>query len=215
MLKTNILISILSLTLLNSAAFAASSDFSTGDDSWRAAGDADGPLSWQANGGNPGGHVSIDDLTIGGVTFFIAPAKFLGNQSAALGSNLTFDLQQIYSGSPSQFDDADVILQGAGLTLVFDIGDHPANGAWTSYSVPLIADGWRLNSLSGAAASDEQFIAVLSDLSALKIRAEYRTGPDIGLLDNVTLVPEPSTYGMLLIGLGAFAALGRRRRNQA
>lgn len=215
MLKMNILTSILGLALLNSTAFAANSDFSTGDDGWKAAGDADGPLIWHANGGNSGGYVSIDDLTIGGVTFFIAPAKFLGNQSAAFGSNLTFDLQQVYSGSPNQFDDADVILQGAGLTLVFDTGYHPANGAWTSYSVPLIANGWKLNSLSGAAVSDEQFITVLSDLSALKIRAEYRTGSDIGLLDNVTLVPEPSTYGMLLIGLSAFAALGWRRRNQA
>lgn len=215
MLKINILTGILGLALLNSTAFAATSDFSIGDDGWKAEGDSEGPLTWQANGGNPGGHVSIDDLTIGGVTFFVAPAKFLGNQSAALGSNLTFDLQQVYSGAPNQFDDADVILLGAGLTLVFDTGYHPANGQWTSYSVPLIADGWKVGSLSGAAASDEQFVAVLSGLNALKIRAEYRTGTDIGLLDNVALVPEPSTYGMLLIGLSTFAALGWRRRNQA
>lgn len=207
--KIHVFISILGLTLLNSTAFAASSNFSTGDDGWTAAGDASGPLTW-----NPGGYVSIDDQTIGGVTFFIAPTKFLGNQSAAFGTHLTFDLQQIYPGSPNQFEDGDVILQGAGLTLVFDTGYYPANGAWTSYAVPLIAsEGWRVSSLNGSAASDEQLLAVLSDLSALKIRAEYQSGPDTGLLDNVALVPEPSTYGLMLIGLSAFAAMGWRRRN--
>lgn len=196
------------------AAVAATSQFNTDADGWVAQGDSEGPLSWVATGGNPGGHVLIDDLTTGGVTYFIAPAKFLGNQFAALGTNLLFDLQQVYSGSPSQFSSPDVVLQGDGLTLVYNFGaasNYPANGSWTSYVVPLVAAQWQLNSFSGAAPTGLQMSAVLGDLTALKIRAEFRSGSDIGHLDNVSLVPEPASLALLLAGLGIVGLAARRR----
>lgn len=196
------------------ASLATSSHFDTNDEGWIAQGDSEGPLTWVATGGNPGGHVLIDDLTTGGVTYFVAPAKFLGNQSAALGTNLLFDLQQVYSGSPSQFSSPDVVLQGASLTLVYNFGgasNYPANGSWTSYVVPLVAAQWQLNSFSGAAPSGLQMSAVLGDLTALKIRAEFRSGPDVGHLDNVSLVPEPAALALLLAGLGVVGLAARRR----
>jgi len=119
--------------------------------------DAEG---WSATGGNPGGNVFIDDLTTGGVTYFVAPSLFLGNFAGALGSQLTFDLMQRYPGGPNQFNDEDVILSGGGLTVVYDTANNPVNNGWTSYSVPLSPTGWRLGSLSGATPTDEQFLAV-------------------------------------------------------
>ncbi|WP_020163854.1 laminin B domain-containing protein [Methyloversatilis discipulorum] len=191
---------------------AATSTFDTDAEGWSAQGDIEGPLTWSATGGNPGGNVFIDDLTTGGVTYFVAPSLFLGNFAGAFGSQLTFDLMQRYPGGPNQFDAEDVILSGGGLTVVYDTANNPVNNGWTSYSVPLSAAGWRLNTLSGIAPTEEQFLAVLSNLSSLRIRAEYQTGADVGYLDNVALVPEPTTVLMLLSGIGCVAFAARRKR---
>lgn len=191
---------------------AATSRFDTDTEGWFAQGDSEGPLTWVASGGNPGGHVQIDDLTTGGVTYFVAPAKFLGNQSAALDSLLTFDLMQVYPGGANQFDSPDVVLKGAGLTLAFDTSPNPNNGSWTAYAVPLSAGAWHLNSLGGALATQVQMGAVLANLTGLSIRAEYQTGPDVGHLDNVVLVPEPASLALLLAGLGVVGLAARRTR---
>lgn len=193
-------------------ALAVTSTFDTDAEGWSAQGDIEGPLTWSATGGNPGGNVFIDDLTTGGVTYFVAPSLFLGNFAGAFGSQLTFDLMQRYPGGPNQFDAEDVILSGGGFTVVYDTANNPVNNGWTSYSVPLSAAGWRLNTLSGIAPTEEQFIAVLSNLSSLRIRAEYQTGADVGYLDNVALVPEPTTVLMLLSGIGCVAFAARRKR---
>ena len=191
---------------------AATSRFATDAEGWIAQGDSQGPLTWVATGGNPGGHVQIDDLTTGGVTYFVAPAKFLGNQGAAAGSLLTFDLMQVYPGGADQFNSPDVVLKGAGLTLAFDTSPNPANGGWTSYAVPLSAGAWHLNTLGGALATPTQMAAVLADLASLAIRAEYQTGPDVGHLDNVVLVPEPASMALLLAGLAGVMLVVRRQR---
>ncbi|MFO1321833.1 MAG: laminin B domain-containing protein [Burkholderiales bacterium] len=196
-------------------ALAATSTFDTGTEGWTAQGDVEGAIQWIGTGGRPGGHVFIDDRTVGGVTYFVAPAAFRGDRSGALGTNLTFDLQQVYPGSPNQFDSSDVILEGNGQTLVFDTTANPTNGAWTSYAVPLSAPGWKVSALSGAAATPEQFAAVLANLTALKIRAEYQTGADVGHLDNVALVPEPGTWAMLLAGVCCLGLAFRRGRTSA
>ena len=193
-------------------ALAVTSTFDTDAEGWSAQGDIEGPLTWSATGGNPGGNVFIDDLTTGGVTYFVAPSLFLGNFAGAFGSQLTFDLMQRYPGGPNQFDAEDVILSGGGFTVVYDTANNPVNNGWTSYSVPLSAAGWRLNTLSGSAPTEEQFLAVLSNLSSLRIRAEYQTGADVGHLDNVALVPEPTTVLMLLSGIGCVAFAARRKR---
>jgi hypothetical protein len=191
---------------------AATSTFDSDAEGWSALGDIEGPLTWSATGGNPGGNVFIDDLTTGGVTYFVAPALFHGNFAGAFGTQLTFDLMQRYPGGANQFNDEDVILSGGGLTVVYDTANNPVNNGWTSYSVPLSPTGWRLNTLSGSAPTDEQFLAVLSNLNSLRIRAEYQTGADVGYLDNVALVPEPTTILMLLSGIGCVAFAARRKR---
>ena len=89
----------IAFALFASAAEATTSTFSVDTEGWVGQGDTQGPLTWSGSGGNPGGHVFIDDLTTGGVTYFVAPPKFLCNQSGALGSFLTFDLRQVFSGN--------------------------------------------------------------------------------------------------------------------
>ncbi len=166
----------------------ASSTFDTDVDGWTAAGDFASPLTWVAVDGNPDGTVSILDAVIGGVTYFVASAKFLGNHSDAYGKALTFDLRQVI-GAPSQFsNNNDVILVGAGITLVYDTPANPAvDGTWTSYVVPLTEAGWRIGNSGGVAATKVQMQSALAAITGLRIRAEYQSGPDTDYLDNVNL----------------------------
>ena len=73
-------------------AHAVVSNFDTDADGWTAAGDIEGPLTWTATGGNPAGHVLIDDLTTGGVTYFVAPLAFLGKTFEDDGLDFIVDL---------------------------------------------------------------------------------------------------------------------------
>ena len=202
---------IISCTALAPATLSAAivSTFETNTDGWSVVGDIVGPATFSSTGGNPGGHIFINDAVTGGVTYFVAPAKFLGDQSASYGTPFTFDLRQSYTGGANQFDDVDVFLVGAGLTLVFDAPVAPGNGVWTSYSFTLVETaGWRISSLAGVAPSQAQMQNVLGDITSIRLRAEFQTGADTGSLDNVVLVPEPSSALLLLSGA---LFLSRRR----
>ncbi len=199
------------------AGIIASSDFSANDDGWRISGDSTSSLPvYHATGGNPGGYIQAFDQVLGGVWFWDAPAKFLGNDSAAYGQTLTWD--QRMRGDGPLFDDYDVVLHGAGLTLVFHTSSVPTDPAWASYSVLLSETaGWQIGSLGGPAPTQAQFLSVLSNLDTLDIRGEFITGPDNGDLDNVVLhgssVPEPGSIALL--GVGAFGLMWYGRRSRA
>ncbi len=176
------------------------STFDSNTDGWTVVGDAAIPATFVATGGNPGGFLQVVDAVDGGVIYFVAPAKFLGNHSSAYGTNLQFDLMQFFTEAPDQFDDDDILLSGAGLTLAFDTATNPPNGAGSSYSVPLVETGWHLNSIAGAPATQAQMQSVLGNLTSLEIRGEFQTGADTDSIDNVRLVPEPSSVLLLLFG---------------
>jgi len=192
--------------------------FDAGTEGWSAAGDVAGPVTWLATGGNPAGHVELTDQVIGGVTYFVAPAKFHGDHSAAYGTSLTFDLRQSYPGSPNQFDDSDVILTSGGLTLVFNTPVNPSNNSWTSYDIFLNdLSGWHVSTLLGALATQAQIQATLANITDFRIRAEYQAGPDTDSLDNVFLfspsssVPDVgSTFSLLGLVVFGIVLLSRK-----
>jgi laminin B (domain IV) len=176
-------------------AASVTSTFNTDADGWSAAGDFATPVTWSATGGNPAGTVSIADSVTGGTTYFVAPAKYLGNHLDAYGKSLTFDLKQVI-GSANQFDNDDVILTASGLTLAYNTPSNPAlDGSWTSFQVPLTEAGWHVGSISGAAATQGQFQTVLTALTDLRIRAEYQSGADTDFLDNVQFPQMPTLPG--------------------
>ncbi len=135
-----------------------------------------------AAGGNPGGYIKASDTAAQGVWYFVAPPAFTGNVSAAYGKDLTFDMAQIYVGS--QFDGVDIQLVGERQTLVYDTPYNPQI-AWTWFRVPIVAGGWHVGGLDGPLATEAEMRTVLSDLHALRIRGEYRSGTDTAWLDNV------------------------------
>lgn len=123
--------------------------------------------------------------------FWQAPAKFLGDKSAAYGTSLEYDLKQLYASGTPLTTYPDVILAGAGMVLVTDAGPNPLT-TWTHYTVPLTeTSGWRITSLAGPVPTKEQFQAVLASLTALRIRGEFIDGGDKSAIDNVTLVSVP------------------------
>jgi len=175
------------LFLTTAVLHAQQSTFDADNENWGASGD---PLSsiatWVPTDGNPGGHIRVTDAATGGTWYFDAPPKFRGNKCDAYDRYLrwdqyTSDITQPYTGRP------DIVIEGAGLTLVFDNGQIPGL-TWTHYDVLLREDaGWRLGNLNGPVPTEAQFRAVLTNVSALRIRGEYRPGPDFGGLDNVVL----------------------------
>jgi hypothetical protein len=158
--------------------------FLQNDEGWTAEGD--GLLYYSPTAGNPPstGYIFIIDQTKGATFYFAAPAKFLGDASAAHGRALTFDLvwSQTSAGSDKAGDD--VIIEGAGLTLVAMLPEAPGLN-WTSYSIPLSTSGGWVHQGTDLLASAAEIQAVLGSLERLWIRGEFRHGAEQGGLDNV------------------------------
>ena len=166
----------------------ATSTFDTDAEGWTTDGDASCRPTpcYAATGGNPGGHINTGDGLQGVKFYFNAPAKFLGDASAAYGGELTFDMRQNVR-SINETNDVDVILVGAGLTLVYDTPRNPPT-IWFTYDVPLVETaGWRKGSLAGPAPSTAEMQAVLSSLTRLGLRGDFVFGQGTSYLDNVVL----------------------------
>ncbi|KAK1329286.1 LOW QUALITY PROTEIN: hypothetical protein QTO34_011467 [Cnephaeus nilssonii] len=117
--------------------------------------------------------------------YFVAPAKFLGNQQVSYGQSLSFDYRVDRGGRhPSAHD---VILEGAGLRItapLMPLGKTLPCGITKTYT-------FRLNEHPSSNWSPQlsyfEYRRLLRNLTALWIRAtygEYSTG----YLDNVTLI---------------------------
>lgn len=165
-----------------------SSFFNDDDEGWTVVGDAQKSSvtpDYIKEEGDPGGYISADDNATGGVWYWNAPEKFLGNRSSSYGKKISFSLKQ--SSTSKQFDASDIILHGNGKMIVLDLPDNP-DVTWTGYMVELDENaGWRYNNLNGSTVSKEYFQKIMADLTAIHIRGEYVEGADTGGLDNVIL----------------------------
>jgi hypothetical protein len=137
--------------------------------------------NWSATYGLIGGGIETEDWYA--ETFFSAPTKFLGNQSVAFGTDLQFDIYISYTDGRAY---PAVILHGVSKNLFYTIMTTPIN-TWAHRDIPLAGAGWKVNSSTGAAASDTDMLEVLSDLRGLYINAEWKSGPDLTYLDDVIL----------------------------
>ena len=178
------LFNLLIISILN----AQISTFETGTDGWKVEGDAQNQTAlptFKPTGGNPNGYAFSKDDATGGVWYWTAPKKYLGNKCNAYGRSFSFDL--VTSDISKQFDNSDIIIASPGAILYYNTQYNPGL-TWTNYSVQLDeTDLWHYNSLSGPLATKAQIQQVLMNVTAIKIRGEFQVGADAGGLDNVVL----------------------------
>jgi hypothetical protein len=162
------------------------SRFLQNDEGWTAVGD--GVLYYAPSGGNPSstGYIFIIDRAEGDVFYFNAPSRFRGNKAGAFGRYLAFDLIWSETEASDYKDAPDVILAGAGMTLTAQLPGLPGT-TWTHYDIALDPRGGWVHGDTGEAATAAQIQSVLGNISQLRIRGEFRTGPEQGGLDNVQL----------------------------
>ena len=173
---------LMALATTATAQYPVTSTFDTGSELWGYHNDANG-IHWAASTGNPGGLIYASDLTHGTLWYFVAPAKFRGDHTAAYGLTVEYDLKN--NGIGSIIDD-DIVLIGAGTWLAYRFVDNPGT-AWKHYAAMLREDaGWVIEGTS-TPPTTQQFLDVLSDVTAFRIRGEYISGSDTGYLDNVML----------------------------
>ncbi len=174
----------------------AISNFETSTEGWTTTGDAH-PPTWTATGGNPGGYLRIVDVGDGRLWTYSAPAKFLCDQSHAMGGVLSFDIWTTATDYVYPPAGPDVWVKGVnGLVLGARMAVQPAT-AWTHYEFPLLPSAWRLGDMLGPIPTDAEFASVLLAVESLRIRGEYSSLVDTGGLDNVflgSLTPCPADF---------------------
>lgn len=166
----------------------AFSEFDSDDEGWTFVGDGSA-LTWQADDGNPGGHVWLVNPGSGATAFWVAPPKFLGNRSAAFGGHLLFDLATSAAANGAFPDD--VRLRGGGLVLtLYDSIGPTTFPEWRSYRCVRLdtSSGWHVSTVTGPLATAGQIATVLASLEAIEIRADHNAGAETSHLDNVSLV---------------------------
>ena len=164
--------------------------------------DTDG---WTISGGgvpkkeHTPGQISAQDKEKGESWWWEAPEAFRGKKTDFYKRQLRFKLKTASSGnwvegalnvvvdklSPS-VKGHDIVLESSdGLTLVYDVRDHPKEN-WSSYCVPLdeSVKKWH-NRKSGKEATARDIQLVLKDLHVLQIRGKYEVGSDTGSLKEV------------------------------
>lgn len=212
--------SVMCLVSISSAGVLVESTFDANADGWLV-GDLFGggsPINptYLANGGNPGGFIQANDWFT--TNAFLAPSKFLSDQSAAFGGYLNFDLRVVSTDNQAYYA---VVLEGNGLQVGYNDGIPTTN--WTTFSIPLTGAGWlkNLNTIStigGDPITSLELQGVLGNLTALRILADWQTGSDWVDLDNVRLLsatatPVPASVLFMVTGLLGLA-FGARRKNR-
>lgn len=184
-----------------SANAAVLGTFDTDNEGWTTLGDVTS-YTHQSTGGNPDGWLRIVDAATGAIFYLIAPDNYLGDQSAANGTTLSFDalVESRSGGALAEF--GTITLSSSTDAYSVDNFDVPATiGAWETFSVPLTADAW--------GATETAWSNLLSDLTEIRIRMEMINGRETVGFDNFVFeVPEPASAALLSVGL---AAIARRR----
>ncbi|MGD1902844.1 MAG: laminin B domain-containing protein [Geitlerinemataceae cyanobacterium] len=153
---------------------------------------------------NSDGYIQSLDSVGGGLYFYQAPDRLLGDLSEFWQGYIGFDLaaDPVDAMSP-----ADIILGSDGVNLGLGLSFMPSS-EWQSYKVKIDVNvGWR-NLETGAQATEQEIFSVLSEVKSLQIRGDWssQSGTDASRLDNVFVsesVPEPgSALAILLFASG-------------
>eukprot|EP00297_Palpitomonas_bilix_P015130 CAMPEP_0113881966 /NCGR_PEP_ID=MMETSP0780_2-20120614/8679_1 /TAXON_ID=652834 /ORGANISM="Palpitomonas bilix" /LENGTH=214 /DNA_ID=CAMNT_0000868901 /DNA_START=420 /DNA_END=1064 /DNA_ORIENTATION=+ /assembly_acc=CAM_ASM_000599 len=130
------------------------------------------------------------------IWYFVAPSKFLGDQSAAYNGFLNFRLGhfEFSSGGKGMIRDFDVILESAFARISLGVKDVVPPWVGSSRSSLALSEygGWVVIE-TGLAPTRHQFVQVIASLTGLKIRGGYYHGFESTWIDAVTLVEGDGT----------------------
>jgi len=191
----------------DAATATVTSTFDSSLEGWTLAGNP--ALSHQATGGNPGGFARYDDTPgVEGDGWIVAPSEYLGEWSWLDGVGwLAWDHKILDPGEGGDILDGQAKISGPGGSAIYYSGSQFTE-QWQSFSASIAESAWLV--------TDGSWGAVLANVTELQIRIEsvHNDGPtlDIDGIDNVALVPEPSSLALLLIGA---VALRRRARDRS
>lgn len=188
------------------AAATITSTFDLSLEGWTLAGNP--ALSHQATGGNPGGFARYDD-TAGpaGDGWIVAPSEYLGDWSSLDGVGwISWDHKILDMGQGGEILDGQARISGPGGSAIYLSGGQFTE-QWQSYIAPLTESAWEV--------TDGSWSTLLGNVTELQllIEAVFNEGPtlDIDGIDNVALVPEPSSVTLLLFATLAVRCRWRRR----
>lgn len=205
-----------------------SSTFDTGVESWRA-----GFFTGAVGSGTStpvydpiNQWLRTSELLTSALDGLIAPAAYLGDFSAAFGGTISFDLANASSGPANNRGPLFIRTGTGGSTSYYakPLGIPSQNpGAPTQYVITLTGANFATAIDGTGAVTDAQLLAALADIDRLSVLTDWHTGGDTVTFDNFFLctadgcgapVPEPASWMLMIMGLGA-AGGALRRRNVA
>lgn len=178
-----------------------------------------GPDIYGAAPWDVGGYLRLADLA--GETGVYAPGEVLGDQSAAYGGNISFDVSDAFNDASPYVA---LILYSAGLAVSIPHAQPGTTGP-VNFSFDLTEAGFTVfngNTNPGSTpVTEAEFRSVLANLTGIGIRTEWNTGADDSTIDNVVFsgfgggapgaVPEPASWALMIVGFGLAGATLRRR----
>lgn len=143
--------------------------------------EGDGDFSVSNAQGNPGSSFLVDDDATGSINYAIAPARYLGDWSAALATDsLVMDIY-VESSDPDTIPGAlpafELVGPGGRATVLE--GLDLSRNTWNRVGVRLDSVEWNV--------SQGTWTDLLANVTLLRVRAEYITGNENVYLDNVRL----------------------------
>jgi hypothetical protein len=174
------------LAIFETASFATVvTTFDTDLEGWLITGD--NAFDWDSTGGNPGGCLDVNDLATGTHNYAVAPPRFLGDWSIATGADtITHDVFLINTSGGAHSTGTYVyrIAGPAGwATALNPEALYPPQSTWTTLKVSLDSSDWTIG--SGA------WTDILSDVTSLRINAEFVYGGEEVRMDNIGLSFSP------------------------
>lgn len=166
------------------------SDFSRSDEDWTTfEDDTSVPVKYDVMNKYIGiqSHPDPSAANPSGGAYFLAPSKYLGDQRASYNQDLTFKLR-INDASPRSGTEDIVIVGGGAKTTKITLSIVAQNNSLPSFQMQEYRIRLHENPEFGwnPSLSAKDFMAVLANITAIKIRGTY-VSQGIGFLDDVSL----------------------------
>jgi hypothetical protein len=162
------------------------STFDTDLDGWAVNGD--NSALWQATGGNPGGCLDVNDAVSGIMNWAIAPRKFHGDWSVfSLTDSICFDIYEVNTSGGTWVTVEHIWIEGPlGRAWAVDpaLPTPPPSATWLTAKIPIDPAHWNVESGT--------WEGLLSNVTSVRIFAEWVSGGETTWLDNIRLTATPS-----------------------